>query len=96
MASGDTELTFVLEKATEGITKIKEQRDLSTKHEGLEARPAVFGVVKATRDNDIELHSNQQVCSCQLILISYIYNQGLKNLRTVGRQSNSCYATPLN
>ncbi|XP_062503877.1 uncharacterized protein LOC134180707 isoform X2 [Corticium candelabrum] len=61
---GDTELTFVLEKATEGITKIKEQRDLSTKHEGLEARPAVFGVVKATRDNDIELHSNQQVIVC--------------------------------
>lgn len=55
-------MKFILGKALEGIPKVKEQKESSTKHGDLDTSPATFGVVKRARDNDLELHSNQQVC----------------------------------
>ena len=61
MESGGKDLDFVLGKAAEGILKVKEQKESSTNHGDLDSSLAIFGVVKRARDNDMELHSDQQV-----------------------------------
>ncbi|CAG5132048.1 unnamed protein product [Candidula unifasciata] len=54
----------VFSKIKEGFEKIKEQPATSEKYGGLENTPAVFGVVKQLRDNDMDLHTNQTMYSC--------------------------------
>lgn len=45
----------------EGLKGVKDQASESEKYSDLDKGPATFGVVKKLRDNDMELHSNQQV-----------------------------------
>ncbi|GFU22070.1 uncharacterized protein NPIL_298861 [Nephila pilipes] len=47
-----------------GLKGIKDQPSESEKYGRLDKGPATFGVVKKLRDNDMELHTNQQMYSC--------------------------------
>ncbi|GBM98395.1 hypothetical protein AVEN_53774-1 [Araneus ventricosus] len=48
----------------EGLKGVKDQPSESEKYSALDKGPATFGVVKRLRDNDMELHTNQQMYSC--------------------------------
>jgi hypothetical protein len=59
--TGTEAVSKVLEKVTEGFNGVEKQAKDSDKYGGLDKGPAVFGVVKKARDNDMDLHSNQTV-----------------------------------
>ncbi|BFZ12449.1 hypothetical protein BsWGS_15488 [Bradybaena similaris] len=63
-AYGGDEVEVVFSKIREGFEKIKEQPATSEKYGGFENTPAIFGVVKQLRDNDMDLHTNQTMYSC--------------------------------
>ena len=44
-----------------GLTGVKEQKANTEKYTGMEKGPATYGVVKKLRDNDVDVHTNQQV-----------------------------------
>ncbi|XP_015919136.2 uncharacterized protein [Parasteatoda tepidariorum] len=48
----------------DGLKGVKDQPSESEKYSQLSKGPATFSVVKKLRDNDMELHSNQQMYSC--------------------------------
>ena len=58
---GDDASNLLLAKITEGVKGLENQPKTSERYSGLDMRPATYGVVKQLRDNDMELHSNQQV-----------------------------------
>ncbi|GIX77823.1 uncharacterized protein CEXT_208401 [Caerostris extrusa] len=47
-----------------GLKGVKDQPSESEKYGQLDKGPATFGVVKKLRDNDMDLHTNQQMYSC--------------------------------
>ena len=55
-------MTNLFGKIEEGIAGLENQPNSTEKYSEFEAVPAQFGVVKRLRDNDMELHSNKQVC----------------------------------
>lgn len=59
--SGGDQQGVVFEKIKEGFEKIKEQPAESEKYCALDKGTSTYGVVKQLRDNDIELHTDQQV-----------------------------------
>ncbi|XP_005089198.1 uncharacterized protein LOC101848704 [Aplysia californica] len=63
-AYGGTEQETVFAKIKEGFEKIKDQPASSEKYGSLEKTPATYGVVKQLRDNDMDLHTDQQMYSC--------------------------------
>jgi len=63
-AYGNTEQDTIFDKIKEGFEKIKDQPKSSEKYGSLDKSPATYGVVKQLRDNDLDLHSNQQMYSC--------------------------------
>ncbi|XP_054710418.1 uncharacterized protein LOC129220102 [Uloborus diversus] len=48
----------------DGLKNVENQASESEKYGQIDKSPAAFGVVKRMRDNDMELHSNQQMYSC--------------------------------
>ncbi|KAG8191252.1 hypothetical protein JTE90_003264 [Oedothorax gibbosus] len=48
----------------DGLKGVKVQASESEKYSDMDKGPATFGVVKKLRDNDMELHTNQQMYSC--------------------------------
>lgn len=59
--TGQDAATYVMNKVEEGLTGVEKQPENTEKYSSLEKGPATYGVVKQLRDNDMELHSNQQV-----------------------------------
>ena len=53
--------TFVMTKVEEGLGGVEKQPENTEKYGGLDKGPATYGVVKQLRDNDMDLHSDQQV-----------------------------------
>ena len=58
---GNEEQENVFSKIKEGFEKIKDQPKSSEKYGNMDRAPASFGVVKNLRDNDMALHTDQQV-----------------------------------
>lgn len=58
----------VVEKVKEGLEGVADQPATSEKYGGLDKSPATYGVVKRLRDNDMELHTDQQVNSLSSVL----------------------------
>lgn len=50
-----------MEKAKDGLIGVKDQPACTEKYASLDKGPATYGVVKKARDNDMELHTDQQV-----------------------------------
>jgi len=63
-AYGNEEQENVFSKIKEGFEKIKDQPKSSEKYGNMDRAPATFGVVKSLRDNDMALHTDQQMYSC--------------------------------
>ncbi|KAK7788464.1 hypothetical protein R5R35_012208 [Gryllus longicercus] len=63
-AYGEEALECVMEKIVAGLKGIRNQPHESEKYSEMERGPATFSVVKRLRDNDIELHSDNQMYSC--------------------------------
>ncbi|XP_074649284.1 uncharacterized protein LOC141904570 [Tubulanus polymorphus] len=63
-AYGHEAITVVIAKVKEGLEGIEKQAPDSEKYSSLEKGPAVYGVVKKARDNDMDLHSNMPMYSC--------------------------------
>ena len=54
-------MDVVLLKIKEGLEGVEKQSANVEKYSGLDKKPATYGVVKRLRDNDMELHTDQQV-----------------------------------
>lgn len=52
----------VVKKCQEGLEGVAHQPDTSEKYANLDKAPATYGVVKRMRDNDMDLHTDKQVC----------------------------------
>ena len=63
-AYGEPALEIIFEKITEAFEGINAQQASSERYEGLDKGTATYGVIKQLHDNDMELHSNQQMYSC--------------------------------
>lgn len=63
-AYGEEAVSEIFGKVTIGIKSIETQSANSERYEGLEKGVATYGVIKQMRDNDYDLHSNQQMYSC--------------------------------
>lgn len=63
-AYGKDVLPMIIEKMKEGLKGVEDQPSESEKYGDLESGPALYGVVKRKRDNDMDLHSNKQMYSC--------------------------------
>ncbi|KAK2162572.1 hypothetical protein LSH36_96g05027 [Paralvinella palmiformis] len=63
-AYGRGALDVVLLKIKEGLEGVEKQSANVEKYSGLDKKPATYGVVKRLRDNDMELHTDQQMYSC--------------------------------
>jgi len=63
-AYGEEALEYVFNQVSKDFDGIKEQKSSSERYEGLDKGVATYGVIKQLRDNDLELHSNQQMYSC--------------------------------
>ena len=63
-AYGQDSLKVVFKKIKEGFKAVETQQENIGRYESLEKSPATYGVVKRLRDNDFELHSDQQMYSC--------------------------------
>ncbi|CAL1530399.1 unnamed protein product [Lymnaea stagnalis] len=63
-AYGGAEQEIVFAKIKEGFENIKDQPATSEKYENVDKSPATYGVVKQLRDNDMDLHTDQQMYSC--------------------------------
>ena len=61
LVSGVEAATLVMVRVTDGLGGVEKQPENTGKYSGLDKGPATYGVVKALRDNDMDLHSNQQV-----------------------------------
>ena len=59
--AGEDSMKIVSEKLDHGFENIKNQAANAEKYSGMEAKPAVYGVVKRMRDNDADIHTNKQV-----------------------------------
>ena len=68
---GDEVTTVVLEKVKEAFEKIETQPDTAEKYGGLDKGPATYGVVKKLRDNDMELHTDRQVCLLMVLNLTW-------------------------
>ena len=65
-AYGEESLEFIFAQVAKDFDGIKDQKTSSERYEGLDKGAATYGVIKQLRDNDLELHSNQQMYSCLL------------------------------
>ena len=63
-AYGEESLEFIFAQVAKDFDGIKDQKTSSERYEGLDKGAATYGVIKQLRDNDLELHSNQQMYSC--------------------------------
>nr|XP_054758807.1 uncharacterized protein LOC129264874 [Lytechinus pictus] len=63
-AYGETASSILLVKVAEGMKGLQNQPKTSERYSGLDKGPATYGLVKQLRDNDMDLHSNQQMYSC--------------------------------
>ncbi|XP_045581052.1 uncharacterized protein [Procambarus clarkii] len=63
-AYGKDVLPMIIEKMQEGLKGVEDQPSEIEKYGDLESGPAMYGVVKRKRDNDMDLHSNKQMYSC--------------------------------
>jgi len=63
-AYGEEVLLSLQEKVVTGLENLKNQPVESEKYGNLETGPANFSVAKKIRDNDADLHENQQMYSC--------------------------------
>ena len=63
-AYGEEALEVVFAQVAKDFDGIKDQKASSERYEGLDKGVATYGVIKQMRDNDLELHSNQQMYSC--------------------------------
>lgn len=70
--SGEAASSILLAKVTEGIKGLQNQSKTSERYSGLEKGPATYGLVKQLRDNDMDLHSNQQV-GAGLVLQNFVF-----------------------
>lgn len=61
---GQEPIEISMEKITQGLKGVENQKPSTDKFPGLEKGGAVFGVAKHLRDNDFELHTNQTMYSC--------------------------------
>ncbi|XP_071785582.1 uncharacterized protein [Asterias amurensis] len=63
-AYGEDASTLLLGRIKDGIAGLKNQTATAEKYNDLEKGPVTFGVAKRLRDNDVELHSDNQMYSC--------------------------------
>ncbi|XP_071081412.1 uncharacterized protein [Haliotis cracherodii] len=63
-AYGEESLSVILPKLRAGLEGVEHQAACVEKYGGLDKGPATYGVVKHLRDNDMELHTDQQMYSC--------------------------------
>ncbi|XP_042227117.1 uncharacterized protein LOC121869653 [Homarus americanus] len=63
-AYGKDVLPMIIEKMKEGLKGVENQPSETERYGDLESGPAMYGVVKRKRDNDMDLHSNKQMFSC--------------------------------
>ena len=61
LITGEDASTLLLGRIKDGIAGLKNQTATAEKYSDLEKGPATFGVAKRLRDNDVELHSDNQV-----------------------------------
>ena len=61
MGLGGSEQETVFAKIREGFEKIVDQPETSARYGGMDKSPGTYGVVKSLRDNDVDLHTDQQV-----------------------------------
>ena len=61
MCLGDESIKIVSNRVEDGLQNIKNQGANIEKYSGMDTKPAVYGVVKRMRDNDVDIHTNKQV-----------------------------------
>lgn len=59
---GESSYETVLGKVNEGFEGLENQPATSEKYTSLDTAPATYSVAKQLRDNDMELHTDKQVC----------------------------------
>lgn len=55
---------LLFSKIQTDLNGVEQQKATSERYEGLDKGVATYGVIKQLRDNDFDLHSNQQMYSC--------------------------------
>ncbi|XP_050404936.1 uncharacterized protein LOC126820858 [Patella vulgata] len=63
-AYGEESSEIILNKVKEGLEGIEKQPANTEKYGDLDKGPATYGVVKRLRDNDMDLHTDNQMYSC--------------------------------
>jgi len=63
-AYGEEALELIFKKIQQDFEGIKSQKASSERYEGLDKGAATYGVIKQLHDNDMDLHTNQQMYSC--------------------------------
>jgi len=74
--TGQDSLNVIVSKVKEGFHGVETQPATTEKYSDLDSGPATYGVVKRKRDNDMDLHTDRQVCFSFSLII---------NLRWFGR-----------
>ena len=69
---GRDALDAVLLKVKEGLEGVEKQPANTEKYSGMDKKPATYGVVKRLRDNDMELHTDQQVRYWHVYIIAVL------------------------
>ena len=64
---GGEAAVLVFSKLEVGLADVEKQPANTEKYSGLDKGPATYGVVKQLRDNDMDLHSDQQVQSAAML-----------------------------
>ena len=54
----------IFDKIANGLRSVENQKATSERYESMDKGTATYGVIKQLRDNDLDLHSNQQMYSC--------------------------------
>ena len=67
--SGEEALSVIISKLQQGLSGTEQQAANVEKYSSLDKGPATYGVVKRMRDNDMELHTDQQVSIIGEILL---------------------------
>ncbi|KAK6182480.1 hypothetical protein SNE40_010161 [Patella caerulea] len=63
-AYGEESSEIILNKVKEGLEGVEKQPANTEKYGDLDKGPATYGVVKRLRDNDMDLHTDNQMYSC--------------------------------
>ena len=58
---GDEALPVIVGRIESGLSGVENQAATAEKYGSMDKGPATYGVVKRMRDNDMELHTDQQV-----------------------------------